>query len=308
MERSLIAHLRRSLPGHPALQLGIGDDAALLDFAGADQCVISVDVLTDQVDFLVEEADPRRIGRKALAVNLSDLAAMAAEPVACVVGVVLPRQGGHELALGIAEGMAQLAREFNIAIAGGDTNSWDGRLVISVTVIGRTTPHGALQRSGAKPGDRLLVTGRLGGSILGHHFDFTPRVREALHLNAHFDLHAGMDISDGLLLDLSRLCEESGVGARIDLAEVPVSPEAERLARRPDDTRTALEHALADGEDFELLLAVSPEEAKKVLADPGIELTITDIGCITDQPGLQAKDAEGRVRAIEPDGFRHDFD
>ena len=183
VEQQFIAWLRERLPPHPLLRLGPGDDAALLRMAGIDECVITVDLLTDGVDFILAEVDPRRVGRKAIAVNLSDLAAMAAGPLAAVFAVALPRQGGFELAVQLYEGILPLADEYDLAIAGGDTNSWDGPLVITATLLGRVTARGPLRRSAREPGDRIIVTGAFGGSILGRHFDFLPRVREALLLN-----------------------------------------------------------------------------------------------------------------------------
>ena len=180
MERELIHWLRQRLPPHPLLRLGPGDDAAVLNMAGAQQCVITVDLLSDHVDFELAEIDPRRAGRKALAVNLSDLAAMAAEPLAAVIALALPRQGGMELAQALYEGMLPLAERYELAIAGGDTNSWDGPLAISITLLGKVTSRGPLCRAGVRPGDRILASGVFGGSILGRHLDFEPRVREAL--------------------------------------------------------------------------------------------------------------------------------
>jgi thiamine-monophosphate kinase len=210
MELEFIRRLRERLPTRQAdLLVGPGDDAAVLAWRQAADCVVTTDMLTDGVDFRLAEAEPRQIGRKALAVNLSDLAAMAAVPVAVVVSLALPRTAGLEFAWELYEGLLPLAAEFDTLVAGGDTNAWDGGLVINVTAIGRTTERGPLLRSGARPGDAIVVTGDFGGSILGKHFDFTPRVREALHLRANYDVHAAMDVSDGLSLDLSRLCEES---------------------------------------------------------------------------------------------------
>src|SRR5262245_1453338 len=135
MERELIEYLRATLPPHPALRLGIGDDAAVVRLGASGDCVVTTDVVMDGVDFRLEEVEPRRIGRKALAINLSDLAAMAARPVAVVVGLVLPRRNGYELAKQLYEGLLPLAAKYGVAIAGGDTNSWDGPLVMSVTAM-----------------------------------------------------------------------------------------------------------------------------------------------------------------------------
>ena len=308
MESNLIAYLRQRIGAHPLVRLGIGDDAAVLDMAGVKGCVVTVDLLTDRVDFVLGEVDPRRIGRKALAVNLSDLAAMASRPLAVVVALALPRSGGMDLAVALYEGLLPLAEHYGVAIAGGDTNSWDGPLAISITALGKTTRRGPLRRSGARPGDRILVTGSFGGSILGRHLDFEPRVSEALLLSQQYRLHAGIDVSDGLSLDLSRLLEESGCGAVLDLQAVPVADDAHRLAERLADGSTPLDHALADGEDFELILAVPPRDAKRMLAEQPLAVGLTDIGCFIAEPGLWQADAEGRRTPLEPRGYQHEFD
>src|SRR5262249_15454716 len=149
---------------------------------------------------------------------------------------------------------------------------WDGPLVISVTILGEATPRGAVRRSGARPGDWLLVTGPLGGSINGKHLDFMPRVREALQLHELADLHAMIDISDRLAADLAHICEERRCGAVLRSADIPISHAAQQMS----DNLTPLEHALGDGEDFELIFAVSPEDAQRLLATQpvsGIHLT-----------------------------------
>jgi thiamine-monophosphate kinase len=305
MERELIAWLRRRLPPHPLLRLGPGDDAAVLRTAGLANTVVTVDMLTERVDFELGNVDPRRVGRKALAVNLSDLAAMAAKPLACVAAVALPRQHGFELAVALYEGLLPLAERYDVAIAGGDTNTWDGPLVISITMLGTVTERGPLQRNGARPGDRILVTGSFGGSILGRHFDFEPRVREALLLHSRYDLHAGTDVSDGLSLDLSHIFEESRCGAVIDADAVPTADAAHRLAAGRADGSTALDHALADGEDFELILAVPAEEAKKIIAEQPLDVPIADIGEFIAEPGLWLRDRAGVRHPIAPQGWEH---
>lgn len=319
MEFELIEHLRRRIPSHQRLLLGPGDDAAVLQMADVDQCVMTVDLLTDQVDFELEKVDPRRVGRKALAVNLSDLAAMAAEPLAGVVALALPRQGGLELAKKLYEGLLPLAEQYDLAIAGGDTNSWDGPLALSVTLIGKVTSGKAvsgkdiarlkaLRRGGAQPGDRIIVTGRFGGSILGRQFDFNPRVNEAILLNKRYELHAGIDVSDGLSIDLSRVTKESAHGAILDLDAVPVSEDAERLAAQLGDGRSALEHALKDGEDFELILAVPPQEAQRMLKDRPVDVPLTDVGCFVEEAGLWQMDSRHGRRKLIPCGWEHEFD
>jgi thiamine-monophosphate kinase len=309
MESALIAWLRDRLPPHPLLRLGIGDDAAVLSMAGVDQCAITVDALTDHVDFELSHGDdPRRVGRKALAVNLSDLAAMAAQPLAGVVALVLPKQNGMKLAQALFEGMLPLAEKYNVALAGGDTNSWAGPLVISITLLGKVSERGPLRRGGAKPGDRILATGRFGGSILGKHFDFQPRVEEALLLNQRYQLHAGIDVSDGLSIDLARMAKESGCGAILQTDAIAISDDARQLSEKLADGISPLDHALGDGEDFELLLAVPPDEAKKILADRPLAIQITDIGEFTAEPGLWQRDANNLKKPLVPQGWEHAFD
>ena len=306
MERELIQWLREKIPGGEGLQIGIGDDAAVLAWQADRDLVVSTDLLVDRVHFdLASGVEPSRVGRKALAVNLSDLAAMAAGPVGAVVSVALPRSGGLELAKQLYEGLLPLAAEFDCLVVGGDTNSHDGPLVISVTVFGQPTAAGVWTRGGAQAGDRLLVTGDLGGSRLAKQFDFTPRVREALHLAERYEVHAAMDISDGLALDLSRMCAASGCGAMIQEASVPISAAASELSKT--DGKSPLAHALSDGEDFELLLAVSSGVAKKMIEERPLEGLLTDVGEVTTDRELVLVDENGHHRNVEPVGFEHEM-
>lgn len=304
MEHEFIHWLRQRTPPSHSVQVGIGDDAAVLRLIANDRIVVTTDMLMDGVDFDVASNDPCRIGRKSLAVNLSDLAAMAARPMAAFVSVALPKNGGLQLAKELYEGLLAIAAEFEISIAGGDTNTWKGPLVINITAIGSVTSKGPLLRNGARPGDSILVTGSFGGSILGRHFDFEPRVREALQLHEQFELHAGMDVSDGLSLDLSRLAAASGCGAEIDLAAIPVSPDAVTLSTR-EKAGSPLEHALGDGEDFELVLAVPADEARRILELQPLPVKITCIGQFVTEPGLWSKSADGERRTLVPRGYEH---
>lgn len=305
METEFIDWLRQRLPAHPQLILGPGDDAALVALRGRSECLVTVDLLMDQVDFRLSEVDPRRVGRKALAVNLSDMAAMAGQPLAAVIALALPRLGAGELAVQLYEGMLPLAEEHHLAIAGGDTNCWDVPLAISVTLLGEPGPRGPLRRGGAQPGDWIVVTGAFGGSILGRHFDFTPRVREAQLLHERYELHAGMDVSDGLSLDLSRLARESGCGAVLRLADVPVSPDAVRLATQQAAAGTPLDHALGDGEDFELILAVPPNDAARMIREQPLNVQLTAIGHFVPQPGLWRPSDDGGLAPLNPRGYVH---
>src|SRR5438105_7377896 len=266
-EFAYIEWLRRLTPADPRVLVGPGDDTAAVRWTPGAPCLVTTDMLLEGSHFRLAEAGPHRVGRKAMAVNLSDIAAMAGQPVAAVVSLGLPRQGANQIAEGLYAGLREMADAFDTAVVGGDTNTWDGGLVVSVTLLGEATPRGPVRRNGAKPGDWLLVTGPLGGSILGKHLDFTPRVREALQLHAAADLHAMIDISDGLAADVHHLCEESRCGAVLRAETIPITPEA----RGMNDERSPLDHALSDGEDFELLFAVAPEDARRLLATQPID-------------------------------------
>ncbi len=301
-EFAFIDWLRRRTPADPRVMLGPGDDCAALRLSPDTPCLVTTDMLLEGSCFRLAEAGPRQVGRKAMAVNLSDIAAMAGRPVAAVVSVGLPRQGGRGLAEELYLGLRDVADAFDTAIVGGDTNSWNGPLVISVTVLGEATARGPVRRSGAQPGDWLLVTGPLGGSILGKHLTFTPRVKEALQLHGLAELHAMIDISDGLAADLFHICEESRCGAVLHAEAIPVSEPARTL----NDGRSPLDHALTDGEDFELVIALPPGEAQRLLqAQPIAGITLIHIGeCV--EAGLWLEET-GQPRALAPGGYVHEL-
>jgi thiamine-monophosphate kinase len=314
MELEFIRWLREHVPADPRAKLGLRDDAALFSLVGNPDIVVTTDLLTDGVDFRVGVDDLKRIGRQALGANLSDLAAMAATPLAAFISVALPRTGPTgtgplDIAIGLYEGILPLAREYDVAIAGGDTNTYDGPVVISVTAIGQPIQRGPLTRSGGHAGDWLLVTGNLGGSLLGHMFDFTPRVREALALHERYGLAAGIDISDGLAIDAARLAEASGCGANIYTDHVPVSADAVELAGRDgaDDVEAAaLAHALGDGQDFELLFAAPPKIAQAILNDRPLDCRLTHVGELIAESGLWQQTATTARTRLEVTGWRHE--
>jgi len=306
-EFAFIDWLRQRTPPAERVWLGPGDDTAVLRWPSGADCLVTTDMLLEGSCFRLVETHPgapgagtaRQVGRKAMAVNLSDIAAMAGVPVAAVVSVGLPRRGGRALAEELYLGLREMADAFDTAIVGGDTNSWDGPLVVNVTLLGEATPRGAVHRKGARPGDWLLVTGPLGGSLLGKHLDFTPRVREALALHAAVALHAMIDISDGLAADIAHLYTESGCGAVLRADAIPVAD----AARAMNDGRSPLEHALADGEDFELVFAVSPADAESLLRTPPIP-GLSVIGECVAETGLWLEE-DGQRRPLPPMGYVH---
>jgi thiamine-monophosphate kinase len=296
-EFDYIAWLRSQTPTAPRVRVGPGDDCAAL-IPPTRELLVTTDMLMDGTDFVLADVGPRRVGRKAMAANLSDIAGMAGVPFAAVVSVALP-PAARSLAEELYLGLRDVADAFGVPIVGGDTNSWAGSLVISVTALGEATERGPVRRGGAKPGDWLFVTGPLGGSILGHHLDFTPRVREALALHEAVELHALIDISDGLAADLNHILEESHCGAVLVAESVPVSDAASELSHTSG--KPPLQHALGDGEDFELVLAVSPADGERLLqASP---VPVWKIGeCV--ESGLWIEE-DGARRPLAPTGWVH---
>jgi thiamine-monophosphate kinase len=301
-EFAYIRWLRNRTPADPRVLIGPGDDAAAVRWPDGGPVLITTDMLLEGSCFRLAEAGGRQVGRKAMAVNLSDIAAMAGRPMAAVVSVGLPRQGSRALAEDLYSGLRELADAFDTAIVGGDTNSWDGPLVISVTVVGQATPPGPVERSGARPGDWLFVTGPLGGSSRGKHLSFIPRVHEAQRLQTSAALHAMIDVSDGLAADLNHLCEESRCGAILRAEAIPISADARLIA----DTVSPLDHALGDGEDFELVFTVSPDDGRSLLeTQPVPGITLAHIGeCVEEGLWLEEN---GRRRVLEPRGYVHDL-
>jgi thiamine-monophosphate kinase len=302
-EFDYIDWLRQRTARDPRVPVGPGDDCAVVVPTPGVSWLVTTDMLMDGSHFVLADAGPRRVGRKAMAVNLSDVAAMGGRPVAAVVSVALPRIGAPQLAQDLYAAMRGLADEFGTAIVGGDTNSWAGALVLSVTLFGEPGPQGPILRSGARPGDWLMVTGPLGGSLLGKHLDFTPRVREALALQQHVRINAMIDVSDGLAADVNHLCVESRCGAVLPAEAIPISA----AARAMNDARTPLEHALGDGEDFELAFAVAPDDGERLLRlQPIAGIMLHHIGEFVESCGLTLVE-NGRQRPLPPSGYVHAF-
>ena len=304
MEGEFLKWLRPRLPAHPSLEVGVGSDAAVLKLPSR-RAVVTTDALMDGVDFVLADADPARVGRKALAVNLSDLAAMGARPVAAFISLMLPRAGALELAQGLYAGLLPLAERFQVAVAGGDTNTWNGPLAVSITAIGEPPPKGAWTRAAGRPDDWIMVTGPLGGSLLSHHFDFEPRVNLACAIADQYAIHAATDISDGLSLDLSHILSESGCGAVLEIPVIPIAPAAYQMSAAYPAGPTPLDRALGDGEDFELILTAAPDEARRLQADPILGPQLTRIGKLSARPGLWRRDAEGVETPLVPRGYQH---
>lgn len=295
------------------LVLGVGDDAALLDVGGPELLALCVDTLVAGVHFPVD-APPATVGHKALAVNLSDLAAMGARPAWALLALTLPRIEPDWMEQ-FRAGLHELAAAAGVALVGGDTTR--GELVVSITAagfVGRTT---ALRRDGARPGDAIYVSGTLGDAALGLRYwqsgrrDEAPAAIERLHLpqprvalgQALAGLaSAAIDVSDGLAADLGHILARSGVGARIEADSLPVSATLRERCSAPE----ALVFALSGGDDYELCFTVPAEREQQLAAlaaDTGV--AVTRIGTIEVEPGLRLLDPDGRALPLPRGGYDH---
>ncbi len=257
-EAGIVERVRRlNRPGR-GVKVGIGDDAAVLE-GSRDDVILTTDMLVEDVHFRLSHASSEEVGRKAMAVNLSDIAAMGGVPTWAVVSVGLPENVDEAFVDGLLRGLERTARRYGARIVGGDTNR-SSKLVVCVTLLGRPAGPRVFTRAGARPGDVVFVTGFLGGTYRsGKHLNFKPRLAEAAFLaRGGYKVGAMMDLSDGLAADLPRLARESRVGAVVQYEAVPISPDARDM-----------EDALGGGEDFELLFTLPPAEAARLtLTEP----------------------------------------
>ncbi len=300
-ELPFLRWLRSRTPRDRDVLLGPGDDCAAVRIHGRS-LLLKTDMVIEGVHF--KSGTPLRlVGRKGMARNLSDAAAMGCPARFALVAAALPRRFTERDARTLHAGLATIARRFGVAIVGGDTAVHDGPLTVTVSLIalpGRLRP---VPRSGARPGDAVFVTGTFGGSILGKHMTFAPRLREGIALNRAFRVRAMIDVSDGLARDLGHVCEASGVGAVLHAAAIPVSAAARQLARRTG--RSPLDHALRDGEDYELLFVLDPGDAERLERRPPFRTRVTRIGSIAKGSQLKLREANGSEAELSPTGYEH---
>ncbi len=327
-EVELVRAIRKVLSGDaPGVVVPVGDDAAVVE-PGRHQGVLTADLLVEGVHFDLGATSAHDLGHKAITVNVSDVAAMGGSPRFAVAGLVVPASVEASWVMELYGGMREGTDDYGMALVGGDTSSGE-QAVIAVTVYGEVPKGKAVTRTGAKPGDALVVTGSLGGSaaglrvarakaeeqrellsteagraLLSVHERPVARVGEGQAL-ARAGATAMMDLSDGLSLDLARLCEESEVGARIRVTDVPIHPALEELSARLGIQ--GVELALHGGEDYELLATLPPKDldgaAAAITERYGTGLTA--IGEITDGTGVVAVEADGSERMLEPRGWDH---
>jgi thiamine-monophosphate kinase len=290
----------------PEVRLGIGDDAALLALPSGSELCITTDTLVAGRHFAADAA-AADVGWKALAVNLSDLAAMGAAPLAYTLALTLP-EADETWLQGLAAGLAELAAQHDLALIGGDTTR--GPLSLTLTAFGAVPAGRALRRQGAREGDLVCVTGTLGDAALALQLgaQAPAALRQRLHrpqprLAAGQALRglasAGLDLSDGLAGDLGHLCRASGVGASVRADLLPAS--AAFAAAAPAARHLALQ--VQGGDDYELCLTLPPERVAEATAACGLPLTV--IGRITREPGVRFCTAAGEILPLAPHGYRH---
>ena len=326
-EFSLIAAIRRRMEGkYPAeVTHGIGDDCAVLRPQGDVEWVITTDSQVEDVHFRRTWLTPYQIGWRAMAVNLSDIAAMAAQPFAALAALALPATTDAAFFEQLLNGMCDLGLQFNCPLIGGNLAQDPARLTLTLTVLGSMPRGAAVLRGGARPGDDIWVSGRLGGSAAGlrtflqrlplpeaigeplrrRYAQPLPRVIEAAFLRARGRLTAMIDLSDGLAGDLGHICAESRVGAQIIADALPLEAGVREVAATSGDD--VLEYALRGGEDFELCCTAMPGTLSPLVDDFhaqfGIELT--RIGSITRQRSLRLMHADGSEVPLTAQAYDH---
>jgi thiamine-monophosphate kinase len=277
-EDRLLDQLLPRLPLGKTVVAGAGDDCAVVEiFAGCNCLVLKTDCIVEGVHFL-SGADPVDVGWKAMMRPLSDFAATSALPQFALITLIASKQTEVEWARKLYGGLRRAAKQFDVSIVGGETSSSPGPIVISVSVAGFVESDRWMSRRGGKVGDDLFVTGQLGGAIKQKHLRFIPRIAESRWLTKHFSIQAMMDLSDGLGIDLPRLAGASKVGFKIETENLPLAPGAK------------IGDAISEGEDYELLFAISPRQSKRLQTEwrkKFPKLPLTRIGSLARQSAIR---------------------
>ena len=251
-EDRLLARLLPRLPSNRTIIAGAGDDCAVVRAPGENKLILlKTDCIVENVHFRSRD-NPAAVGWKAMMRPLSDFAAMSGLPQFALITLIAPRQTSVAKIDNLYRGLRRAAARFDVSIVGGETSETRGPLAISVSVVGFVEKDRWISRRGGKPGDDLFVTGRLGGAAKGKHLRFVPRIVESRWVGQNFRVHAMIDLSDGLGVDLPRLAKASKVGFKIDINALPLAPGAK------------IDNAISDGEDYELLFAISPRDRKRL--------------------------------------------
>ena len=322
-EFALIDRIRRTLGDPPDVALGIGDDAAAVRPTPGKLLLATCDIQVEGRHFIKARIGPEQLGRRAAAVNLSDVAAMGGHPTHALVSLALPADTEVEWVERLYDGLRDGFAEHGAAVIGGNLSGSSTEIVIDVTLHGEVDESALLRRSGARPGDAVLVTGDLGAARAGllaldacltgesadaaarAHLLPTARVAEGLAIAASGLATAAIDVSDGFAADLGHLCEASGTGARIFADRVPVSPAARDVAA--DLGFDPLQAALRGGEDYELIVTCAAHDAdaltEAVRRATGTPLTA--VGEIDEAPGLRLVDLGGNERRLDGTGWDH---
>ncbi|MFH0855532.1 MAG: thiamine-phosphate kinase [Candidatus Omnitrophota bacterium] len=288
-EFGLIERFRNRIKTGPTVVKASGDDCAVLKLDKSNYQLFTCDMLIEGVDFTLKD-DPYLIGRKAIAVSISDIASCSGEPRHCVISCGFPGNASVGFVDRLFKGMLDISRKYKVNIVGGDL-SRSAKVIIDVSMLGRVKKKCLTLRSGAKAGDIIFATGSFGGSISGKHLKFNPRLKEARYLARNVKVNSMIDVSDGLAQDLGHILGQSKVGAVIYESLVPLSKEA-----------TGFRDALNSGEEFELLFTLSRPQAKRLLKNPDY----SPIGEIIEKKyGFKLVNMKNRESYIKPNGFRH---
>jgi thiamine-monophosphate kinase len=313
----------RNVPAPRPIVLGIGDDAAAWQPSRSHLSVITSDALVDGVHFLGERMSGRSIGYRAMAANLSDIAAMGARPVLATVALGVPPRAQETQLLDLYTGMLEIARRHGVRIAGGDIVR-AGALMLAITVVGEVRRTHLRRRDAGRPGDIIAVTGPLGGSHAGlqllRHHDLSvptwsrerglraferpePRVSEGRRLAASSHVHAMMDCSDGLWTDLSRMARASGCGALIE--HVPIDPAAQAVAAALGEDASVYAHN--GGEDFELIVTIAARAFTHLARrfETHFGRPLIRVGVLEKKEGLRMREASGEIQEVTPAGWDH---
>lgn len=297
MELDLVHWIQKTLPNSPSAVIGNGDDCAVLQISQST-ILVATDMLLDGTHFMSDQMVPEIIGRKAVAVNFSDIAAMGGTPLATFVSLALPKNMDLNWIQRVLNGAFTLAREFGCGIDGGDSNTWSEKFAINVCVVGKPHWRGPVRRTGAKTGDIVMVTGSsLGGSLKsGRHATFRPRIEEIGWILDRYPVSSMIDLSDGLATDARHLARANQKMLILNACSI----------RGQNSTPQDFKAAFCDGEDFELLFTCSPDVSDSLLLDFPCSCGIRKIGSVLEGDGVFIRERDGEPKSpLEFLGYEH---